>query len=108
VAIIYLLVAGLLEIVFALALKSADGFTRGGPVVTATVAALTSLFFLSLALRTVPLGTAYAVWTGIGTAGTAIAGIVILREAVEPVRLACIGLILCGAIGLQLIQHANR
>ena len=98
---IYLAVAGLLEIVFAYGLKTAAGFTRLWPSVLTVVAAAASLYLLSRALRTIPIGTGYAVWTGIGAAGTAIVGMMVLGESRSAARLASIVLILVGVIGLR-------
>ena len=98
---IYLGVAGLLEIAFAYGLKTAAGFTRLWPSVLTVVAAAASLYLLSRALRTIPIGTGYAVWTGIGAAGTAIVGMVVLGESRAAARLLSIGLILIGVIGLR-------
>lgn len=97
----YLFVAGVLEIVWAIGLKYAAGFTR--PLAGAvTIAAMTaSVWFLALALRTIPVGTGYAVWTGIGAVGTAILGIVLFGESAQPVRLLCMALIVAGIAGLK-------
>ena len=96
-------VAGVLEIVFALSLKASEGFTRPVPGLLTLAAGLSSVFLLSLALRTLPVGSGYAVWTGIGAAGTAILGIVIMGDSATPQRLLCIALILAGVIGLKLV-----
>lgn len=98
---IHLTVAGLLEIVFAYGLKTAQGMTRLWPSVLTIVAAAASLYLLSRALRTIPIGTGYAVWTGIGAAGTAIVGMLWLGEPRTVARLACIALILVGVVGLR-------
>jgi quaternary ammonium compound-resistance protein SugE len=96
-----LFVAGLLEIGWAVGLKYTQGFTRPGPT-AATIAALVgSMTLLGLAVRTLPLGTAYAVWTGIGTIGTALLGIVLLNEPATFLRLFFIGLIAIGILGLK-------
>lgn len=100
----YLLLAGLFEIGFAICLKQADGFTRLWPSVAALLAAAISLWLLTLALKTLPVGTAYAVWTGVGAVGVAILGIVLFAESVAPARLLCIGLIVAGVIGLKLVS----
>lgn len=97
-----LLVAGLLEVGFAISLKASDGFSKLLPSVLFVVFALGSFTLLNLALKTLPVGTAYAVWTGIGAAGTAILGIVLLGESATAARLGFIGLIVAGVIGLQL------
>ena len=96
-------VAGVLEIIFALSLKASEGFTRPVPGLLTLAAGLSSVFLLSLALRTLPVGSGYAVWTGIGAAGTAILGIVIMGDSATPQRLLCIALILAGVIGLKLV-----
>jgi quaternary ammonium compound-resistance protein SugE len=95
-------IAGILEIAFAFCMKWSEGFTRLTPGVLTVTAGLSSVFLLSLSMRTLPMGTAYAVWTGIGGAGTAILGMTVLGESAAPMRLLCIGLILAGVIGLKL------
>lgn len=97
-----LVIAGLLEVGFAIALKASDGFSRLWPTVLFIVFAIGSFGLLNLSLRTLPVGTAYAVWTGIGAAGTAVLGMAILGESASVARLVCIGLIVAGVIGLQL------
>lgn len=98
----YLLIAGLLEICWAISLKRTDGFSNL-PWSLITVAGMTaSFFFLAQALKFIPVGTAYAIWTGIGAAGTAILGIVLFAESAALPRLLCIGLIIAGIIGLKL------
>lgn len=96
-----LLLAGLFEIVWAIGLKYSNGLTRLWPTVGTAVALIASMGLLALALRTLPLGTAYAVWTGIGTLGTAILGIALLGEPVSASRLLCIALIIGGIVGLK-------
>ncbi len=96
-----LFAAGLLEIGWALGLRYTEGFTRPWPTVGTLVAMVASLALLGLALRTLPLGTAYAVWTGIGIAGTAVFGMLVLGESVSLLRIACILLILAGVAGLK-------
>ena len=98
---VILFVAGLFEIGWAVGLKYTDGFTRLWPTVATAVALLASMSLLGIALRTLPLGTAYAVWTGIGSVGTAVLGIVLFREPATVMRLVCIGLIVAGIIGLK-------
>jgi quaternary ammonium compound-resistance protein SugE len=98
----YLVVAGVLEIVWAIGLKYTEGFTRLVPSAITIAAMAASVWFLALALRTIPVGTGYAVWTGIGAVGTAILGIVLFSEPANAVRLACIGLIVAGILGLKL------
>jgi quaternary ammonium compound-resistance protein SugE len=96
-----LFVAGLLEIGWAVGLKYTNGFTRLWPTVATAIALVASMTLLGLAVRTLPLGTAYAVWTGIGTVGTAAFGMLLLDEPVALVRLLFIGLIVTGIIGLK-------
>ena len=98
---LYLLFAGLLEIVWAFTMKQSAGFTRLVPTVVTLVTMVMSFALLSVSMRTLPLGTAYAVWTGIGAAGTFVLGIVVLGEQATPLRLASAALILIGLIGLK-------
>ena len=100
---IYLLFAGLFEIGWAIGLKYTDGFTRLVPTVATVASMIVSLGLLGLALKTLPVGTAYAVWTGIGTVGTALLGIALLGEPATVARLACIALIVAGIVGLKLV-----
>lgn len=104
----YLILAGVFEIVFALSLRSAEGFTRLWPTLAALVTGAISVFLLSLAMRTLPLGTAYAVWTGIGIVGTTVIGMAFLGESSQVGRIVCIALILSGVIGLRLINAAGE
>jgi quaternary ammonium compound-resistance protein SugE len=99
---VVLFVAGLLEVSWAVGLKYTAGFTRFWPTVATVTALVGSLGLLGVALRTLPLGTAYAVWTGIGSVGTAVLGVVLFQEPVTAMRLACIGLIVAGIVGLKL------
>lgn len=99
----YLLIAGILEIVWAIGLKYTQGFTRPWPSVGTVLAMVASMTLLGLAVRDLPVGTAYAVWTGIGAAGTAILGIVLLDEPATVLRLVCIVLIVAGVLGLKLL-----
>jgi quaternary ammonium compound-resistance protein SugE len=99
---VVLFVAGLLEIGWAVGLKYSEGFTRLWPSVGTAVALAGSMGLLGVALRTLPLGTAYAVWTGIGTVGTAVLGIVLFREPATTLRLVCIAMIVAGIVGLKL------
>ncbi len=99
---VILFLAGLFEIGWAVALKYSEGFTRLWPSVATAAAMILSVALLGVALRTLPLGTAYAVWTGIGTIGTAILGMILFREPATVLRLTCIGLILIGIVGLRL------
>lgn len=101
---IVLFVAGLFEIGWAVGLKYTDGFTRSWPTAGTAVALVASMALLGVALRTLPLGTAYAVWTGIGTVGTAVLGIVLFREPATAMRMFCIALILAGIVGLKLVS----
>ena len=103
-----LLIAGLLEICWAIGLKYTEGFTRLWPSVLTIGAMILSMAFLGLALKTLPVGTAYAVWTGIGAVGTVILGIILFAEPATAVRLGCIGLILAGIIGLKFVAEAFR
>ncbi|WP_126968572.1 DMT family transporter [Xanthomonas arboricola] len=100
---IYLLLAGLFEIGFAMGLKYSDGFTRLWPTVLTIGLAGISLWFLTQALNTIPVGTGYAIWTGIGALGVTIAGIALFGDSASWSRLACIGLIVAGVIGLKLV-----
>jgi quaternary ammonium compound-resistance protein SugE len=99
-----LLIAGLLEVAWAIGLKYSEGFTRPLPAVLTLAAMAGSVLMLGLALRSLPLGTAYAVWTGIGTVGTAIYGIAVLGEPAGAARLVCIALIVAGILGLKLLS----
>jgi quaternary ammonium compound-resistance protein SugE len=101
---IYLLLAGMFEIGFAIGLKYTEGFTRLWPSLATAAAAALSLWLLTQALRTIPVGTAYAIWTGIGAVGVATLGIVLLSESASPGRLACIALIIAGVVGLKLVS----
>lgn len=101
---VYLLIAGLLEIVWAIGLKYTEGFTKPVPSIVTAVAMIASVWFLALALRTIPVGTGYAVWTGIGAVGTAILGIVLFAEPATAARLISIGLIVAGIVGLKLVS----
>ena len=102
---IYLLVAGLFEISWAFGLKFSHGFTQIIPSVLTVAGMIASFYFLALALKNLPLGTAYAIWTGIGTIGTVVLGIIIFKEPVSAVRLFCIALIVCGITGLKLLAN---
>lgn len=100
---IILFIAGLFEIGWAVGLKYTEGFTRVGPTVFTAVSLVASMALLGLAVRSLPLGTAYAVWTGIGAAGTVILGIILFKEPATVARLVCVGLILSGILGLKLL-----
>ncbi|CAN5894655.1 quaternary ammonium compound efflux SMR transporter SugE [soil metagenome] len=97
-----LFVAGLCEIGWAVGLKYTDGFTRLWPTVFTGASLLVSMALLGMAVKSLPLGTAYAVWTGIGAVGTVILGIVLFKEPVTAARLVCVGLIVAGILGLKL------
>lgn len=98
-----LVVAGLFEIAWAIGLKYTDGFTRLWPSIGTAIAMLISVALLGLAMRTLPVGTAYAVWTGIGAVGTALCGMILFGESREALRLASIALIVAGIVGLKLL-----
>lgn len=98
----YLVLAGLLEIGWAIGLKYTEGFTRLVPSIFTGLSMVASVLLLGLALKTLPVGTGYAVWTGIGTVGTALLGIPLLGEPATAMRIACIGLIIAGILGLKL------
>jgi quaternary ammonium compound-resistance protein SugE len=101
---VLLLIAGLMEVGWAIGLKYTEGFTRLVPSVLTLTSMMVSIVLLGLALKTLPIGTAYAVWTGIGAVGTAILGIALLGEPATAARLACIGLIVAGIVGLKLVS----
>lgn len=101
---IYLLIAGIAEIGWALGMKYTDGFTKILPTAVTLSIMAVSVFFLGLAVKHLPLGTAYAVWTGIGTVGTVALGIWLFNEPADLLRLFCIGLIIVGIGGLKLIS----
>ena len=98
-----LFVAGLMEIGWAIGLKYTEGFSRLVPSVLTLGCMLASIVLLGLAVKTLPIGTAYAVWTGIGAVGTAILGIILFGDPATALRLACIGLIVSGIVGLKLV-----
>jgi quaternary ammonium compound-resistance protein SugE len=100
-----LFVAGVLEIGWAVGLKYTAGFTRLGPTVATVACMIASIGLLGIAVRNLPLGTAYAVWTGIGTVGTALVGIALFREPATAARLVCIALIVMGIAGLKLTSR---
>lgn len=99
---VVLFIAGLLEIAWAVGLKYTEGLTRLWPTVATGVAVVGSMGLLAIAVRTLPLGTAYAVWTGIGTVGTALLGVLLFGEPATAIRLVCITLIVAGIVGLKL------
>lgn len=99
-----LFLAGVFEIVWAVGLKATSGFTRFWPSLGTVAAMIVSFFFLSQALKTIPLGTAYAVWTGIGAVGTVVLGMIFFSEPREVARIVCLLLIICGIVGLKFIS----
>lgn len=99
-----LFVAGLCEIGWAVGLKYTDGFTRLWPTVFTGTSMIVSMVLLGLAVKSLPLGTAYAIWTGIGAVGTVILGILLFKEPVTVARLVCVGLIVAGILGLKLFS----
>jgi quaternary ammonium compound-resistance protein SugE len=101
---IWLSFAGLLEIVWAIGLKYTEGFTRPGPSLVTGAAMLGSVYFLALAVRTIPIGTGYAVWTGIGAVGVAILGMILFDEPRDLLRIGSILLIVAGIAGLKLVS----
>lgn len=103
---LYLFVAGLFEVGWAIGLKYTQGFTRLVPTLFTGASMVVSLGLLGLALKSLPVGTAYAVWTGIGTIGTAVAGMLLLGEPAGALRLLSIGLIAAGIVGLKLLTPA--
>jgi quaternary ammonium compound-resistance protein SugE len=100
---IVLVVAGLFEVCWAIGLKYTDGFTRFWPSVGTVAAMVISVVLLGWAMRTLPVGTAYAVWTGIGAVGTVLLGILLFGEPATVARLACVGLVVAGILGLKLV-----
>ena len=103
---IFLFVAGLFEIGWAIGLKYSEGFTRLWPSVGTIAAMAISMGLLGLSLRTLPVGTAYAVWTGIGAVGTAVCGILLFGESAAAGRLLCLALILAGLVGLKVLPSS--
>jgi quaternary ammonium compound-resistance protein SugE len=101
VAWLWLTLAGLLEIAWAIGLKYTEGWTRLGPSLATVLAMAGSVYFLAVAVRTIPIGTGYAVWTGIGAVGVAILGMILFQESRDLVRLASIALIVLGIAGLK-------
>ena len=102
-----LVVAGLLEVGWAIGLKYTEGFTKPLATTLTLVAMVASMGLLGLAVRHLPVGTAYAVWTGIGTVGTALLGIALFKEPATAMRLVCIGLIVAGIVGLKVATGAK-
>lgn len=103
---IWLIIAGLLEIAWAIGLKYADGFTKLKPSVITVLLMLASFWCLAQAVRGLPLGTSYAIWTGIGAVGTAILGMILFKEPATAARLLCMLLIVAGIVGLKLTTKA--
>ena len=101
----FLFIAGIFEISWAIGLKYSHGFTQPLISVVTVICMIASFYFLALALKSLPLGTAYAIWTGIGTLGTVILGIILFKEPATAMRLACIALIITGITGLKLVTH---
>jgi quaternary ammonium compound-resistance protein SugE len=99
-----LVIAGLFEVGWAIGLKYTEGLTRLWPTVWTAAALVVSMVLLALAMRTLPAGTAYAVWTGIGATGTALLGMAVLGEPATPARLACLALIVAGIVGLKVVS----
>jgi quaternary ammonium compound-resistance protein SugE len=102
IAWLYLIVAGVLEVLWAIGLKYSDGFSRLGPSALTIITMIASFFCLAQAVRTIPIGTGYAIWTGIGAVGTALLGMALFAESTAPARLACMTLVILGVIGLKL------
>ena len=101
---IWLILAGLLEVVWAIGLKYTEGFTRLVPSVITAAAMIASIYFLALAVRSIPIGTGYAVWTGIGAVGVAILGMILFNEPRDLLRIGSIALIVAGIVGLKLVS----
>lgn len=101
---VWLTVAGLLEVVWAVGLKYTEGFTRLWPSAVTLAAMAASVYCLAVAVRTIPIGTGYAVWTGIGAVGVAILGMVLFGESRAALRIACIGLVVLGIAGLKVLS----
>ena len=99
---VWLIIAGILEVAWVIGLKYADGFTRFWPSVATVLLMLASFWCLAQAVRGLPLGTSYAIWTGIGAVGTAILGIILFKEPATAARVACMALIVGGIVGLKL------
>ena len=99
-----LIVAGLFEVGWAIGLKYTEGFTKLWPSVWTAAAMIVSLYLLAIALKSIPVGTGYAVWTGIGAVGTAILGIILLGDPATLPRIACIGLVVAGIAGLKMVS----
>ena len=100
---IMLLLAGVFEVTWALAMKLSDGFTKLQPSIITGVGYIASAVFLAIALKKLPIGTAYAMWTGFGIVGTSLLGVVLFRETMTPAQIGCIALIVAGVVGLKLL-----
>jgi len=101
---IYLVTAGFFEVGWAIGLKYSQGFTKILPSIITVAGMVASFYFLSLSLKSLPLGNAYAIWTGIGTVGTVLLGVILFKEPVNVMRMVCIILIIVGVVGLKLIS----
>ena len=101
---VILVIAGLFEVSWAVGLKFTEGFTRLSASIATVLSLIASMALLGVAVRTLPIGTAYAVWKGIGTVGTALAGIVLLKESMSPLQLLCIALVVAGSAGLKVLS----
>ena len=104
---LYLFVAAALECIWPIAMKESEGFTKLGPATLTVIVTVVSLIFLSLSMRSIPVGTAYAVWTGIGSTGVATLGILFYGESKDFARLACIALIVVGVLGLRVLSSSD-
>ena len=98
----YLLIAGILEVTWATGMKASEGFTRPWISLATVIGMIASFYFLALALRSLPLGVAYTVWTGIGAVGTVLVGALVFQESRDPMKLICIAVIIAGIVGLKL------
>lgn len=101
---VYLFIAGLLEVAWAIGLKYTNGWTKLWPSVFTIFSMIVGFYFLSLSLKTLPIGTAYAVWTGIGTVGTAVLGVILFHESSSVLRMMCISFIVMGIVGLKVLS----
>lgn len=102
----YLFIAGILEVVWAVAMKYSEGWTKLYPSLFTLVSMGIGIYFLSLAIKSLPIGTAYAVWTGIGTIGTVIFGVIFFKEPMDVIKAVCILLILAGIVGLRIFHNS--
>ena len=100
----YLIIAGFFEIFWAVGLKFSQGFSKILPSVLTVTGMLASFYFLSLALKKLPLSIAYAIWTGIGTVGTVLFGVIYFDESISTAKIICVGMIICGIIGLRILH----